>query len=69
MNVDIFACIHFHEFRKSGNFTWIFKIRVSMTFGLCRLYEKLFSRYTYFRGKYLQREYFYVYSTQIRSGD
>ena len=34
MNVDIFACIHFREFRKLDSITWII-IQFSMTVGLC----------------------------------
>ena len=43
VNIDIFACIHFRQFMKKGNFTCI-KIRV---LGYCK---KKFSKCTYFRG-------------------
>ena len=41
MNVNIFACIHFHGFMKMGNFARI-KICVLYTIGSLGLYESNF---------------------------
>ena len=51
MNVDIFACMNFHEFEKLGNFMRI-PILVSKTFGLCKLYQKLFLHTFYQKTNY-----------------
>ena len=49
MNVDIFACIHFREYEKIGNFAKI-NIRVSIIIMLYVSIYKLFFRCIYFRG-------------------
>ena len=73
VNVDIFACIHFREFIKLGNFACI-KIRVLCIIASIGYYKSNFRgvhifadiKETRITRKYVQREYIDVHSSPMR---